>query len=203
VKRPSSTGIRRISVEVEFRNPFLASGVETWQPQAQESGMPRYQFLLLNVVPGIICLLAGIVNVLSYHISFACVETIGRSHYQLCIGAGRIAIIRNSPWWRVEPFYGELDRADRELSPADWPGFHAKTRLGGRGFEYAEGDYKAAAARVREDTEFIPPFKPIEAGTYIWYSSKVRMLMAPLWFLTLIAGALPGLQLVARLRRRP
>jgi len=158
--------------------------------------MARYRFALLTV-----CALIGVVSILSQWISFACVRTIGSAHYQMNISTGRLAVIRNAPWWRVESFYWQLEKSEQKLSPAEWPGFDAEVRWGTFGFEYARGDYMATWAKVQVDTEFIPPFQPVEAGTMLMYSAKVQLFMVPLWFVALTIGAFPVVQLWSRFLR--
>jgi hypothetical protein len=162
--------------------------------------MSNFRSILVSIVPTVACVSVGMAWLTSYKISAHFVRTIGESHCQFTIGAGRLIFIHSSKWWRVEHFDWELDQPFGG-SPVDWPGFSEDTYRHGLGFEYASGEYLTSFARVREDTEFIPPFKPAKPGTWLRVTRKFKMFVVPLWLPMLLTAILPACRVWLGIRR--
>lgn len=162
--------------------------------------MLSFRPVAIALVSAMACGLVGIIRLCSYMVTMHCARTVGTSHCQLTVSAGRLILIHNAPWWRVEHFCWELERTGPG-SPVDWPGFSADTRRQRLGCEFASGDYLTAFTPVGRDTEFIPPFQPVKPGTMLRVTTKFKMYVIPLWLPMLLTGVVPVRQIWLKMRR--
>lgn len=162
--------------------------------------MSNLRSIVVAVAPTIVCGVVGMAWLTSNKITAHFVRTVGASHCQFTIGAGRLIFIQNSQWWRVEHFAWGLEPTAGD-SPVDWPGYFEDIYRHGLGFEFASGDYLTSFTCVAKGTEFIPPFKPIEPGTMLRVTRKFKMFVVPLWFAMFLTAFLPAARIWLGIRR--
>jgi hypothetical protein len=153
--------------------------------------MHSFRSVIVAVAPTLICATVGAIWLSSYRMTVHFARTIGTSHYQISCGSGRLTLIRNAQWWRVEDFHWDMEQSNPNVSPVEWPGFYENTIRRWIGFEYSSGKYLTSFTRVGNDTEFIPPFKPVQPGTMLRVTTKFKMLTIPLSCVMLATMILP------------
>lgn len=192
VKTTLSCCFSLLHVENQQQNSFPNHGGKPFRlDPVWTTNMSNLRSIMVAVAPTIVCCTVGMAWLTSYNVTAHFVRTIGASHCQFTVGAGRLIFIHNSQWWRVEHFAWGLDRTTGD-SPVDWPGFFEDTYWHGLGFEYASGEYLTSFTCVAKDTEFIPPFKPIEPGTILRVTRKFKIFVVPLWFPMFLTAILPA-----------
>src|SRR5260370_1247408 len=163
--------------------------------------MRGFRSALAAVISTGVLVFAAFVSFLCDDVTLHAVRTIGSAHYQVTCSRGRLIVIRNAQWWRVEPFYWVLDQPYDDDSPIKWPGYFEKTYRHALGFEFADGDYLTAFTCVGNATEFIPPFKPVKACTMLRTTRQFELWIFPPWFVVLSATLLPASRVGLPIRR--
>lgn len=188
-------------VDEPNRNPFSEEDniqLQTGNPMsAPREVIWKLAWGLLAIAIGAVCFSGRFVE---WHFT----STLGTSHWQLSCIDGRLSVIRNACWWRVEPPLVVFDeeRSNRGSRVVDSIGFRPESQSAFLGFEYAFGTYLSAFARVLEDTQFIPPFKPVKPGSMLRTTTKFTLWVIPVWNLLKLIGIFSAFYMSWKLLRR-